>query len=126
MKLLLALFILVSCHSFAADSKNEFVRVSSRNHRYLELTDGSPYIPIGLNMIAPPYTNAPQEEALLGLEAWLASLSNNGGNYIRVWLSSPFWDVEHEKSGVYDAARAQRIDRLLEKFRGTLKDAGRD
>src|SRR5262249_29725455 len=35
------------------------------------------------------------------------------GNYIRVWLSSPFWDVEHEKSGVYDEARARRIDRML-------------
>ncbi len=114
MKLFLSLFLFSSCDSFAADAKTAFVRVSPSNHRYLELTNGSPYIPIGLNMIAPPNANAPQEEALRGFEAWLAALSKNGGNYIRVWLSSPFWDVEHEKSGVYDAARAQRIDRLLE------------
>jgi hypothetical protein len=31
-----------------------FVRVSRRDPRCLELDDGSPYIPIGLNLIAPP------------------------------------------------------------------------
>jgi hypothetical protein len=30
-----------------------FVRVSPRDARYLELSDGRPYIPIGLNLIAP-------------------------------------------------------------------------
>ena len=48
------------------------------------------------------------------MEAWLASLSSNGGNYIRVWLSNDFWDVEHEKSGVYDEDKARRIDRMLD------------
>ncbi len=89
------------------------VRVSPRDSRYLELSDGTPYTPIGLNLIAPP-PGPNVEEALEGLDAWLSSLSSNGGNYIRVWLSNPFWDVEHEKSGVYDEERARRIDRLLE------------
>jgi hypothetical protein len=97
-----------------ADSSGAYVRVSPRDRRYLELSDGSPYIPIGLNMIAPPNTRDGDEQALRGMEEWIASLSKNGGNYIRVWLSSPFWDVEHEKSGVYDAERAKRTDRLLE------------
>lgn len=92
----------------------EFVRVSPRDYRYLELTDGSSFIPIGLNMIAPPRAAEGEETALRGMEEWLRKLSSNGGNYIRVWLSSPFWDVEHEKSGVYDAEKARRIDRLLE------------
>jgi hypothetical protein len=30
-----------------------FVTISSRDPRYLALSDGRPYIPIGLNMIAP-------------------------------------------------------------------------
>ncbi len=89
---------------------DEFVRVSPRDPRYLELTDGSPYIPVGLNMIAP---NTRPEEGLQRMEEWLQKLSSQGGNYARIWLSSPFWDVEHEKSGVYDAAKAQRIDALL-------------
>lgn len=96
----------------AGDHSQAFVRVSPRDHCYLELTDGAAYIPIGLNMISPP-PGRDEEERLRGLEGWLASLSSNGGNYIRVWLSNPFWDVEHEKSGVYDPECAQRIDRLL-------------
>ena len=89
-----------------------YVCVSPRDARYLELTDATPYIPIGLNMISPPEA-ASEEEAFRGLEGWLDSLAANGGNYIRVWLSNPFWSVEHEKFGVYDEERARRIDRLL-------------
>jgi hypothetical protein len=97
-----------------ADPADAFVRVSPRDRRYLELTDGTPYIPNGLNMISPPSTKAGEDAALAGMDDWLTKLASNGGNYIRVWLSSPFWAVEHEKSGVYDEARARRIDHLLE------------
>ncbi len=90
--------------AFAAEQA--FIRVSPRDSRYLELSDGSPYIPIGLNMIAPPGS---QE----GMERWMKLLADNGGNYIRVWLSNPFFDVEHEKAGVYDPRKAERIDWLL-------------
>ena len=114
MKLSIALLMAVSCLPAPAAPSSAFVRVSPRDQRYLELTDGAPYIPIGLNMISPPGANAGEEAALRGMEAWLASLSANGGNYIRVWLSSPFWDIEHEKSGVFDAEKARRVDRLLE------------
>jgi hypothetical protein len=112
--LLVVLSAVAACTLAAADHDSAFVRVSPRDHRYLELSDGSPYIPNGLNMISPPSTRGGEEEALRGMEGWLASLSSNGGNYIRVWLSNPFWDVEFEKSGVYDAERAKRADRLLD------------
>ncbi len=95
-------------------SLEEFVRVSPRHSSYLELTDGSPYIPIGLNMIAPPGgAQADEEEAFRTFDAWLRELSKNRGNYIRVWLSNPFGDVAPETRGVYDEARAKRIDRML-------------
>jgi len=101
--------LLFPCLLLAASE--EYVRVSPRDHRYLELTDGSPYIPNGLNMIAPP------RGGFEVYEEWLAKLAANGGNYIRVWLSNPFWDVEHDKSGVYDEAQARHIDRMLEMCR---------
>ncbi len=117
MRLPLALLMLLSAAPAPAASSDAFVRVSPRDRRYLELTDGTPYIPIGLNMISPPDIGKGEDAALAGMDAWLTSLSANGGNYIRVWISSPFWAVEHEKSGVYDEARAKRIDRLLEMCR---------
>jgi hypothetical protein len=95
-------------HALPAGGDNDsYVRVSPRDARYLGLTDGSPYIPIGLNMISPPEA-ASEEEAFRGLEAWLDSLAAKGGTYIRIWVSNPFWSVEHEKSSVYDGERAQR------------------
>jgi hypothetical protein len=88
-----------------------FVRVSPRDARYFELSDGKPYIPIGLNMIAPPGRD--EKQALAQMEDWMQKLSANGGNYIRLWLSNPFFDVEHSKSGVYDEEKAKRIDAVL-------------
>ncbi|MCX7872143.1 MAG: cellulase family glycosylhydrolase [Verrucomicrobiae bacterium] len=88
-----------------------FVRVSPRDSRYFELSDGKAYIPIGLNLIHPDTVDA---KGLARMEEWMGKLSSNGGNYIRVWISSPFWDVEHQKSGVYDGEKAKRIDAMLE------------
>jgi regulation of enolase protein 1 (concanavalin A-like superfamily) len=84
-----------------------FVQVNARDPRYFELSDGRPYFPIGLNMIAPP------GKEFSGMADWMERLSAQGGNFIRVWLSNPFFDVEHERSGVFDEAQARRIDELL-------------
>lgn len=90
-----------------SDDRDAFVRVSPRDPRYFELSNGKPYIPIGLNMIRPP------TDDLAGMEEWFMKLSANGGNFVRIWLSSPFFDVEHGRSGQFDAERARRIDGLL-------------
>lgn len=90
-----------------AEELTHFVRVSPRDCRYFELDNGQPYIPIGLNMIAPPKG----DPALM--EVWFDKLQAQGANYVRIWLGNAYYDVEHEKSGVYDEAKAQRIDALL-------------
>jgi hypothetical protein len=89
-----------------------YVRVSPRDSRYFELADGRPYIPIGLNMVG-VWAKAGEDEALDRMEGWMKSLSENGGNFVRVWLSSPFWDVEHRRCGEYDLTVGQRINRLF-------------
>ena len=95
----------------AADDR-PYVRVSPRDSRYFELDNGKPFIPIGLNMVGVRATSS-DDEALERMESWMKSLSENGGNFFRVWLSSGFWDVEHERCGHYDAAVGKRIDRLF-------------
>jgi hypothetical protein len=90
----------------AAATGTPFVRVSRRDPRYLELSDGSPYIPVGLNLIAPP-------GSLRTYESWLDQLAANHGNYIRIWASNPFWDVEHTRSGEYDEEKAGLIETAL-------------
>ncbi|MCO5172286.1 MAG: hypothetical protein M9894_38805 [Planctomycetes bacterium] len=108
--LLFFLLIIAAAPAAPADSR---VRVSPRDARYLELSSGAPFIPIGLNLIAPP-AGLDEDAAFRLYESWLKQLSANGGNFIRVWLSHPFWDVEHARSGQFDELRAKRIDRLLE------------
>ena len=90
---------------------SEYVTVSQADPRYFELTDGSPYIPIGLNMSGPP------GDDVASMIGWMDRLSENGGNFVRVWLSSRYFDVEREKCGVYDEERARRIDAMLESAR---------
>lgn len=89
------------------DGLRAFVRVSPRDARYFELSDGRPYVPIGLNIVGPPGD-------LEGMDRWFEKLAKNHGNYVRVWLSTPFFDVEHEKSGRFDEEKARRIDKMLE------------
>jgi len=84
-----------------------FVRVSPRDARYFELSDGRPYVPIGLNMVTPGSGGMPQ------MTRWIENLSANRGNFCRIWLSSPYFDIEHTRSGQYDEQKARRIDGLL-------------
>lgn len=90
-----------------------YVEVSPDNPAYFQLSDGTPYIPIGINMINPNYPVYSTDSALNEIETWMKNLSENGGNYVRVWLSQSFWDMEDEKAGVYDPEKVQRIDRFV-------------
>jgi hypothetical protein len=108
--LLPAVAVLACAELTWAAEPTAFVRVSPRDGRYLELSDGRPFVPIGLNLIHPDTRDS---EGLARMEEWMDKLSANRGNFIRVWLSSPFWDVEWQKSGVYDGTKAERIDQML-------------
>ncbi len=106
--------ILIYAASYAenpSQDSRQFVRVSPRDNCYFELTNGRPFVPIGLNVIAPYGGN--EQEALDRMEQWIQNLAENRGNYIRLWLSHNFFDVEHERSGQYDGEKAKRIDAVL-------------
>lgn len=108
--LLSALF----CSAAMADGRTPdkpYVCVSPRDPRYFELSDGRPYIPIGLNMVHPP--GGSPDQALTQMNQWMGQLAANGGNFMRVWLSSEFFDVEPSQSGVYDEQKTKRIDAML-------------
>ncbi len=96
------------------DAPVPFVRVSPPDPHYFETDDGRPYVPIGLNVISPPWVRSREpNDRLAALDKWLGKLAANGGNHIRVWLSNDFYEVEHENAGQYDPERARRIDAML-------------
>lgn len=100
----------------SAADQAAFVRVSPRDSRYFELSDGQPYVPIGLNLAISPTgikLGVSRVGELSDYERWFRRLAASGGNYARVWLSSRTFDVEHARSGQYDAKQAERIDQLL-------------
>ena len=97
----------------SAGAAESYVRVSPRDARYLELSNGQPYVPIGLNLIAPDAKSGDEAAGLQCMDDWFQKLAQSGGNYVRIWIGSSFFDVEHERSGVYDAARAKRIAAVL-------------
>lgn len=103
----LSLVLLSSTGWPGPDRPTTSIRVSPRDPRYFEQSDGRPYVPIGLNMIAPP---GPTFD---GMAEWLERLSSNGGNFIRVWLGNPYFDVEPTRSGEYEAGKAERIEEML-------------
>ncbi|MBQ6535025.1 MAG: hypothetical protein IJI37_07615, partial [Opitutales bacterium] len=80
---------LCGCASGGAQG-GAFVRVSKDNPNYTELSDGSPYVAMGYNLAFPRYWDKlSEDECFEMIETHLRGISENGGNYIRVWLSHP-------------------------------------
>jgi hypothetical protein len=95
-----------------------YIEVSRENPAYFQFSDGSYYVPTGINMINPSrkYHDNP-DSAMLEIGRWMKNLSENGGNYIRVWLSESFWDIEDKQAGHYSEEKIKRIDRFIEMAR---------
>ena len=122
--ILIVMFIGISCNSdiqgekLKSSDKTGYIEISVKDPNYFQDSEGSPYIPIGINMISPGgrYRNDP-DSSLYDFGLWMKKLSENGGNYIRIWISSPFWDVEDQKAGEYREEKVQRIARMIEMAR---------
>lgn len=91
-----------------------FIETSPLDPAYFQFSDGTPFIPVGLNMISPSgrYGNN-TDSAFMEVEGWMKKLSKNGGNYVRIWLSQAFWDVEDQQAGKYSDEKAERIQRFI-------------
>ncbi|MCB0668647.1 MAG: hypothetical protein KDC80_22635 [Saprospiraceae bacterium] len=90
-----------------------FIQVSKENPNYFTCGNGKAYIPIGINMINPSGRfHSQPDSAFIEIESWMKNLSENGGNYLRIWLSASFWDIEKE-AGHFKEEKAKRIDRYF-------------
>jgi Endo-beta-mannanase len=115
MKQVYCIFLFMPLLMFSCDNKDvkgSYIRVSEKNSRYFEYSSGEPFIPVGPNICWERFET--DEEKILALyEQRFRILSENGGNYTRIWLSAPFFEVEHEEAYKYDEKIIQRISRLL-------------
>ncbi len=83
---------------------DSFVKVSSENPFYFELTNGETYIPIGANLCWAKDMDV--------MESYFRKLSENGGNYARIWLNFPAHEVETEY-GKVNEANLKNLDMIL-------------
>ena len=118
-----ATFFLPAILSAGADEKipgeasppesKRFVQVSEKDCRYFQYDDGAPFIPVGPNI---PWSRTTTEpgELLKQYEHYFSELAANGGNFTRIWLSAPHWELEHRQAGQYDLEKKGRVlDGLL-------------
>ena len=108
---------------YAAALKNlapteRFVDVSAGCPRYFSERGGKTWVPIGINLCyAHPddstAADLPEPETMAKLEKWMRAFAANGGNYIRLFLCRPTFEVMPECAGVYDAHNGQNIVKIV-------------
>ena len=88
----------------------KFIRPSRKDPRYFENQDGSTYLPIGLNLCFFRDSEARTEaEVLEVFRFWMTEFAGNGGNFIRVWLGVPFFDIMPERPGEFSGKNLSHI-----------------
>ena len=97
---------ITACKPQKKSFNESFVEVSSENPSYFCLSNGDPYLAIGLNMVH-SYNNMEL------MERWIKNLSENGGNFIRIWLGHDMFDYE-KVYGQVNAEQIAKVDRVLE------------
>ena len=90
-----------------------FIRVSARDSRYLEYDDGSTYIPMGINLCFPRFARG-EDEVMAYFRRNLTLLAEHGGNFVRIWLGSPFFELETRREGVYETEQLEHMAAVTE------------
>lgn len=91
------------------------VFVSVQNPRYFE-EDGKTWIPVGCNICfdrlygTEGNDRAACEERYFGR---MRKFAANGGNFIRIWLGHPFFEVMPERPGEYDAEASETVRKVV-------------
>src|SRR5690606_10783120 len=88
----------------------ERIQVSPSDPRYFATSLGETWIPVMINIIVP---NQKETVVFDKLESYFSQFSENGGNAVRIWLSSPFLEIEDSTQGVYNPEKFRRIDKLI-------------
>lgn len=108
------------------DSKNHgYIKVSKKDTRYFKHSDGTPYIPIGINMVYPQSylrtdgtefgtTSKTDTLGIKGYEKWIKKFANSGGNYLRIWLGHEYFNIDSEVAGTIKYQQFAKIDKIVE------------
>ena len=99
-------------NNYKSQKKKEFIRISPKNPKYFSTEDGETWIPVMIDYIVP--AGQEEKDAFKTIESYFKNFSENGGNSMRIWISSPFLEIEDQKAGEYNPQKFHRIDKLLQ------------
>ena len=111
-----------------------FLRLSERDPRYMEFSNGEFYYPIGHNLRSPSDRRPgiygsevlanvewSERQGTRAYEKWFRKMRDHDENFSRIWMSPWWcgleWNRDHEGYhgiGYYNQANAARLDRILE------------
>jgi len=92
-----------------------FIDISKTDNHYFADSNGKTWIPTGCNLcFFRNSENFPDETVMATYKEWLANFAAAGGNFIRIWLGVPFFDVMPEKPGQYDRKNTSHIRFIIE------------
>jgi hypothetical protein len=74
-------------------ARTGFVRVSQKDPRFLEFSEGQPFFPIGQNLA---FIGSQQYVTLSRTEEIFGKLAANGANYLRIWTCCEDWALAIE------------------------------
>jgi hypothetical protein len=89
-----------------------YIQVSTANPRYFETTDGKPFIPNGPNMPFPRFAREPAE-VVEYYRSMITSLAEAGGNFIRIWLGAPCFEIESKAEGQFEEQQLSTIAQVV-------------
>jgi hypothetical protein len=90
------------------------VSPNSKARRYFADETGAAWIPIGLNLCFFRNTDdLPDEQILEQFRGWIRAFAKNGGNFMRVWLGVPFFDVMPDRIGEYRRDKLANIQEIV-------------
>ena len=116
---LLVSVLVFLCCSEVNSSENIFsddypIRISKNYPMYYEKSTGETWIPNAINYLPYFIDNNDTAACFQVMEDYFRKFAENGGNAIRICLSTPFLEIEDTNAGEYNPAKFERIDKLLE------------
>jgi hypothetical protein len=96
------------------------VRINRQNPHYLGFDDGSLYFPIGLNI----GWATSVDDTVMDYRRWFDELSQNGGNFARVWMASWSLGIEWQETGLGDYTNRLKRAWLLDQVFQMANDRG--
>lgn len=93
----------------------QYVEISKADPRYFQLSGGETYIPVGANIC--------WARSMEKMESYFKKLSENGGNFARIWLNHPAHEIE-TRFGELNELNLAHLDTIMvlaEKYNLKLK-----